>query len=294
MCQTKPGLRCETHLASQRNRLVEAIHEARRVGDKVTEGAATNSLRTVEEEYRLTPAGLRNLPASQREHYAKIRAHRNELAHALRITATKMPSSRSLPGTANQLDDLAKELSVEQAKERALRDTLTKSVNADGYSEPLFMQTREQVVKRTELEHFIQVARMAKDECDRQHVGPDRVAYLVDAFKRAEQQAHTQPLPSLEDMERYTGILEPDSRGKVRSTNVTFASGGSATSGSAAYSASARLFSFLDADVDPDEFVHEYLRVHPFSDGNGRSAWLLRTWLTKSWMSPSSLPHYRF
>lgn len=42
--------------------------------------------------------------------------------------------------------------------------------------------------------------------------------------------------------------------------------------------------------VDP--VIKEFLDIHPFSDGNGRTAWLLRVWMLNQWEDPQPLPNY--
>lgn len=41
-----------------------------------------------------------------------------------------------------------------------------------------------------------------------------------------------------------------------------------------------------------DRWIKDFLDVHPFVDGNGRTAWILRTWLMDEWSYPNVLPDY--
>lgn len=52
-----------------------------------------------------------------------------------------------------------------------------------------------------------------------------------------------------------------------------------------------RLLSFQN-DATPDEFVKQFLDIHPFEDGNGRVASLLRNALMQTLDDPNPLPYY--
>ena len=41
-----------------------------------------------------------------------------------------------------------------------------------------------------------------------------------------------------------------------------------------------------------DEVVKHFFVIHPFRDGNGRTAFILRTWLMGNWDYPERLPDY--
>lgn len=45
-------------------------------------------------------------------------------------------------------------------------------------------------------------------------------------------------------------------------------------------------------DVEPSVFVFEFLTIHPFLDGNGRTAAILLNWLCKRMGNPLPLPDY--
>lgn len=50
--------------------------------------------------------------------------------------------------------------------------------------------------------------------------------------------------------------------------------------------------SFYSRTAATDIAIREFLVIHPFVDGNGRMAWLLRTWMLYQWDDPEPLPDY--
>jgi len=129
-------------------------------------------------------------------------------------------------------------------------------------------------------------------ECERQHVGLDRLACLISGYSYAVDNAGR--LPTEGDLLHLAGVIEPMNNGRYRSTPVTFASGGFAASAQSIPGATARMFGYLDEDTDPDEFTRSLLRIHPFTDGNGRVAFVIRNWLAGTLLEPSALPDYEF
>jgi fido (protein-threonine AMPylation protein) len=53
-----------------------------------------------------------------------------------------------------------------------------------------------------------------------------------------------------------------------------------------------RLFGALDAVGGPIEAVRSFLRIHPFTDGNGRVAFVLYNWLNHTLLAPAPLPDF--
>jgi hypothetical protein len=127
-------------------------------------------------------------------------------------------------------------------------------------------------------------------ECERQRVGLDRLAALLTGYVYAVENAGR--LPNEGDALHLVGIIEPMTFGRYRRTPVTFADGGSAAGNGEVAPATARLFAALDATTDPVEFVRAFLSIHPFTDGNGRTAFVLLNWLAHTLDSPQELsPH---
>lgn len=47
-------------------------------------------------------------------------------------------------------------------------------------------------------------------------------------------------------------------------------------------------------DTTVDGFVHRFLEIHPFHDGNGRVASLIYNWMRGTLLAPLPLPEYSF
>lgn len=129
-------------------------------------------------------------------------------------------------------------------------------------------------------------------ECDRQHVGLDRREFLFAAYLRA---CRAGSAPTGELVLSLAGELEPDNGARLRITPVTFASGGYAVPPASVAHAYAALFAHVGEFAGADEpsvryWTREFLVIHPFTDGNGRTAWLLYNWLLGTWRAPVELP----
>lgn len=98
-------------------------------------------------------------------------------------------------------------------------------------------------------------------------------------------------------------ILEPQlNQNGFRTTPVTFDGGGWADPADSVPRGTETIFSVLDSMVCSGEwdddltevFIKAFLVIHPFRDGNGRLAFIMRVWLRNEWVDPSPLPVYSF
>jgi len=124
----------------------------------------------------------------------------------------------------------------------------------------------------------------------RQHVGVAQIGSLLHGYDYALENATR--LPTEGDFLHLAGIIEPSNGGRYRQTPVTFANGGSSCAPGQIAQTMGRLFGFLDAETDAEEFTKAVLQVHPFSDGNGRTGFILRNWLNGTLVTPEPLPYY--
>lgn len=142
-----------------------------------------------------------------------------------------------------------------------------------------------------------------KVECDRQHVGENEQRSLYFAYfflKDAESRLKDLPEWFLLHLAQ---IIEPSNKGQYRTTPVTFGhvlGGGNPSLISTVMPSWIEFFNVtlgymeigFQRDVTIDAVIKEFLDIHPFSDGNGRTAWLLRVWLLNQWDDPQPLPDY--
>lgn len=144
---------------------------------------------------------------------------------------------------------------------------------------------REEVDKNLE-----SVAVACVRECQRQGVGIDRLATLLAGYAYAVDNADR--LPTEGDMLHLAGAVEPSNGGRYRRTPVTFATGRLPAGPREVPGASARLFAGLGRDTSPADFVRAFLDVHPFTDGNGRTAFVLLNWIGETLADPVALPDF--
>lgn len=141
------------------------------------------------------------------------------------------------------------------------------------------------------------IATQAARECIRQGVGLGRVACLLQAYNVAyafSQNPDLFPLTTA-SLSSLAAIIEPSNRGNFRTTPVTFPDHSVAPPANLVRESITRLIDLLDDHLPSDQidkWIKDFLDIHPFTDGNGRTAWVLRTWLLNEWAAPSPLPNY--
>lgn len=139
-----------------------------------------------------------------------------------------------------------------------------------------------------------------KVECDRQKVGERQRKYLYNTYM-VHRDFHDMALHHSRLCELAFQI-EPENLGRYRTTPVSF-NGivGGVGPLNLPYVMRSWIEWFNDEKEDPAPDVHEanvegiireFLDIHPFSDGNGRTAWLLRVWMLNQWDDPQPLPNY--
>jgi hypothetical protein len=150
------------------------------------------------------------------------------------------------------------------------------------------------------------IARVAADECMRQKVGLDRFVSLLKAYRMARTMA---AFGGPHESDVLGGglayIIEPSNQGAYRKTPVTFPDGGNAVHANNIPRAMMQWWAGIEAFSDlvgdataphvsnvADGLIKSFLDIHPFTDGNGRLAWLLRVWLLDQWDDPQPLPDY--
>ena len=138
-----------------------------------------------------------------------------------------------------------------------------------------------------------------KVECDRQHVGEDRQEMLYQAYISVRPDA-VLPLHAAFLM-NIAAAIEPHNRGRFRTTPVSFNGivGGvppenieRAMENWIKWYNSGLLARLSLRETLVDVVIKEFLDIHPFIDGNGRTAWLLRVWMLNQWDDPQPLPDY--
>lgn len=129
-------------------------------------------------------------------------------------------------------------------------------------------------------------------ECDRQGVGFIERQQLIYAYYAMLKNAKTEsPSFSSETVLSWGKIIEPTKAHGIRRTPVTFANGTTGLNPTLIQQAMNSLFDNRE-NMTVDEFVKEFLIIHPFIDGNGRTAFVLYNALMGNPTEPVALPDY--
>lgn len=130
-------------------------------------------------------------------------------------------------------------------------------------------------------------------EVDRQGDGPMSVAHMFRAWEYAVARQGRTILD-----EKFIRGLNGRVRGLsydtyYRRIPVTFASGGTALD-QEHIPRQMKLLLDKGRYLPYDDFVKRFLEIHPFSDGNGRTASLIYNWLSGTLETPNLLPEFDF
>lgn len=142
--------------------------------------------------------------------------------------------------------------------------------------------------------NIIKIATACATECVRQHVGLDRVSTLIEGYEKALEGRKTNRYPDLATIMELAGIIEPDSRGVYRTTPVTFATGRGGASADTIARQMSMLFDSFTEDTDANQFAFNYVDIHPLTDGNGRTGFVLYNWVNDTLDDPKPLPYWNW
>lgn len=151
----------------------------------------------------------------------------------------------------------------------------------------------EQVLKWVnDTRKTIRISDACKVECDRQHVGEVEHARLIEAYNLIlTPKWQNKTFLTVNDILALSTIIEPQKANTLRRTPVTFANGSTGLSPDLIPRALESLLAF-QTEMPLDTFVKEFLVIHPFVDGNGRTAFVLYNDLAGNGDKPKALPDY--
>lgn len=135
------------------------------------------------------------------------------------------------------------------------------------------------------------VVNRVMEECVKQSVGVERAKTLIEGYNKFSEDLQNNVPIDYKYIEKLAGVVEPDNRGRYRSTPVTFVSGGSSANHNDVERLMFNLYEYGD-QLSADEFTKQQLWIHGFVDGNGRTAWLVYNWKNSSLRNPVSLPRF--
>jgi hypothetical protein len=146
-------------------------------------------------------------------------------------------------------------------------------------------------------EQQLAVVRFCAEECERQHTGPEAVAWMVNAYQYAASQlqqlrAQGGKLEG-EHILTLVAMIEPEvNRNGFRTTSVRFADGTVLDNQQVIPSQITSLLGVQD-HATPAQFYQEYEEIHPCDDGNGRAGAILFNLLGGTLDNPVVPPHFK-
>ena len=146
-------------------------------------------------------------------------------------------------------------------------------------------------VGKQTMEEKQRISDACKIECDRQHVGEVEHKQLIEAYHYMLKQHYNYRTISIVDILSLSSIVEPIKAKSLRQTPITFSNGNMGLAPELILNALNGLLANIQ-QLEVDEFVKEFLIIHPFQDGNGRTAFLLYNLLTHKRGYPVALPDY--
>jgi hypothetical protein len=185
----------------------------------------------------------------------------------------------TLVSYAMSSNDAHKDIEALQAKaeRKKYRDTAT-----------LFRKVLEHADERS---LHTRISEACLVECNRQGVGPVEHQQLIDTYYHMAEEIHPVGHLYLESVLWLGAMIEPEKASGLRRTPVTFANGTTGLNPDLIPRALESLFAHRE-DMSVDEFIKEFLIIHPFTDGNGRTAFVLYNLLMDNPRVPVALPNY--
>jgi len=187
-------------------------------------------------------------------------------------------------------------LAVQQAKELMANDKtvgdlvdLARVLDPDRADELAAAARRAGSVAQAQPEAPLPQQKWAVAEVRRQGKPDSSAKDLIAGLRRA--RSITDDITEA-DIREIHALIEPGVRPGYRTTEVTFLGGGSANKAASIPRQMEQLVNSGLHKNDPEEFVRQFLRIHPFEDGNGRTAVVLLNHLAPAPKGYRPLPDF--
>ena len=144
---------------------------------------------------------------------------------------------------------------------------------------------------------LVRIASVAAQECVKQEVGVNELSNLLAAYNYVSQMG----IEDRFDFFTIGRMIEPSNGNCFRHIPVIFKSGGTSASPQEIPRLMTTLIEHIqyyqrqhpvNQTVLRERLVKDFLWIHPFIDGNGRTAWILWNWLNGTMDSPTNLPDF--